>query len=272
MDGSIDKFGMIDLLDKSFILSSTIGILPEFWNTFVRLATTLRLPSPKALYDVAAKYMDQYTQSGKTLDEADDSAPTTFTAKIVALEHKGKMNSWDALSVCVNNVIAGSDTTAITLNAALYHIYTIPGVLMRLRDEIDNAAERGEISDPITFAEAQKLPFLQAVISEALRVHPAVGVSLVREVPAGGAQIDGYFFPQSVSEEPKLPLYKMTSALTTKKTQVGVNAWGLNYNENIYGPDAHQFRPERWFENSIGTTTSAISQFAVCFPTYYATR
>lgn len=202
MESSFDETGMIDLLDKSFILSSAIGIIPEFWNALVRFLTLLRLPSPKVLYNVALKFLNQYKQSGKTIDEADEWTPATFTAKIVTLEHKGKMNSWDALSVCVNNVIAGSDTTAITLNSALYHTYTIPRVLKRLRNEIDSYAERGEISDPITFAEAQKLPFLQAVISEALRVHPAVGVSLVREVPQGGAEIDGWFFPQGVSHKP----------------------------------------------------------------------
>lgn len=47
------------------------------------------------------------------------------------------------------------------------------------------------------------------------------------------------------------------------QTEVGVNAWGLSYNKDLYGADVHEYRPERWFERSIGTTTSSISQFAV---------
>lgn len=192
---------MTDLIHKSMIMSATIGLLPEFWNPLIGFLKMLRLPSPKTLYDVALKFMTQYEQSGKMADdEADGSAPSTFTAKVVALRSKGKMNDWEALSVCVNNVIAGSDTTSISLNSAIYHIYTIPRILKRLREEIDDFAQRGEISDPITFAEAQKLPFMRAVINEALRVHPAVGPPLVRNVPQGGAEIDGYFFPEGVSK------------------------------------------------------------------------
>lgn len=47
------------------------------------------------------------------------------------------------------------------------------------------------------------------------------------------------------------------------QTEVGVNAWGLSYNTDLYGADVLEFRPERWFERSVGTTTSSISQFAV---------
>lgn len=43
------------------------------------------------------------------------------------------------------------------------------------------------------------MSYLQAVIKEALRMHPATGLPLERVVPAGGATISGYFFPEGVS-------------------------------------------------------------------------
>ena len=199
MQEHTDEIGVIDLIDKSMILSSVIGIFPEVWTPLVTVLKLLHLPSPKVLYDVAAKYLDQYKQKQTVEKDAQSRSARTFTAKIVQLQAEGKMTGWEAQSVCVNNIIAGSDTTAISLNATLYHIYTIPHVLDRLRDEIDSMAEKGTISDPVTFDESQKMPYLQAVISEALRVHPAVGVSLAREVPEGGATIHGYFFPAGVS-------------------------------------------------------------------------
>lgn len=201
MQSPTDDIGVIDMIDKAMVLSSVIGIFPEVWAPLVTVLEMLHLPSPKVLYNVAIRFLEQYKQREKAENDSITSSPfaKTFTAKIVHLEGEGKMTDWEAQSVCVNNIIAGSDTTAISLNAALYHIYTIPRVLGGLRNEIESMTKQGMISDPVTFEEAQNMPYLQAVISEALRIHPAVGVSLAREVPEGGASINGHFFPEGVS-------------------------------------------------------------------------
>lgn len=70
--------------------------------------------------------------------------------------------------------------------------------------------------------------YLQAVIKEALRMHPATGLLLWRVVPEGGAELCGKFFPAG--------------------TAVGLNTWCAHYNEDVFGVDARLFRPERWIE------------------------
>lgn len=57
----------------------------------------------------------------------------------------------------------------------------------------------GEISESLTFSDTQKMPYLQAVIKEAIRVHPAAGLPLQRVVPKGGVKLAGQFFPEGVS-------------------------------------------------------------------------
>jgi cytochrome P450 len=42
------------------------------------------------------------------------------------------------------------------------------------------------------------MPYLQACIYEALRMHPAVGMSLPRVVPPDGFEIEGVFLPGGV--------------------------------------------------------------------------
>lgn len=32
------------------------------------------------------------------------------------------------------------------------------------------------------------------------------------------------------------------------QAEVGVNAWAVHYNPNVFGPDPDNFRPERWLK------------------------
>jgi len=199
MQNKVDDIGVIDVIHQSTVASAALGIVPEVWPALIAFLKMLKLPSPQILFDVAIDFLKQHKESGEKDDTTTKSGARTFAAKVVDLEREGKVTAWDAQSACVNNIIAGSDTTAISLNSALYHIYTIPDVLKMLREEIEGKVKDGTLSDPVKFEETQKMPYLQAVINEALRIHPAVGVPLVRVVPAGGARIEGHFFPQGVS-------------------------------------------------------------------------
>jgi cytochrome P450 len=70
----------------------------------------------------------------------------------------------------------------------------------------------------------------QAVIKEAMRMHPGVGFPLERVISSQGAKLCDVDIPSG--------------------TVVSVNAWVIHQNQEIYGHDAHVFRPERWLEAS----------------------
>jgi cytochrome P450 len=85
--------------------------------------------------------------------------------------------------------------------------------------------------DPLVkWNDVRDLPYLSAVIKEALRCHPAVGLVLERIVPAGGVTVAGEFFPAG--------------------TNIGCSAWTVHQDKNIFGADPEVFRPERWIEAS----------------------
>ncbi|MFE3320240.1 cytochrome P450 [Nocardia sp. NPDC059195] len=67
-------------------------------------------------------------------------------------------------------LVAGHETTATTLTWALYHLHREPGLLTRLLAELPTAGE-----DP---AEQARLPLLDAVCQETLRLHPPVPIVL----------------------------------------------------------------------------------------------
>ncbi|EQB54280.1 hypothetical protein CGLO_05904 [Colletotrichum gloeosporioides Cg-14] len=123
-------------------------------------------------------------------------------------------------------MVAGSDTKGISISAILCNLLKNPDTMVKLREELADFTSRGELSHSPTFKESQKMPYLQAVIKEALRVHPAVGLPLERIVPAGGVTIAGRFFPAG--------------------SVVGTNGWVQHRNTALFGEDADSFNPDRW--------------------------
>ncbi|MFG1790716.1 cytochrome P450 [Nocardia sp. NPDC049149] len=71
-------------------------------------------------------------------------------------------------------VVAGHETTATTLVWALYHLHRDPATLELLRIELRGA---GLDADPLDLA---RLPYLDAVCQETLRLHPPVPIVLRR--------------------------------------------------------------------------------------------
>lgn len=176
----------------------------------------------------------KFTTTTTTTTDSDSSpAPATdFLTKLLRLEAPAGPNTpFDTFNASGSNIAAGSDTTAITLSAVVYYLLRNPRVLQKLRAELERAAAAGEVSDPITYAQAQRCAYLQAVLKEALRAHPAVAQPMMRRVPADGPGVEivpGTWLPAG--------------------TEVGVNPWVAHRNEDVFGPDAAVFRPERWLE------------------------
>lgn len=110
-----------------------------------------------------------------------------------------------------------------------YYLCKNPDKYKKCVDEILGFDARGELSEYVTYYEAQRMPYFQACMREALRMHPAVGQLLERVVPDGGAAIDGVYMPAG--------------------TIVGINPWVAARDSAVYGNDAESFRPERWIES-----------------------
>lgn len=139
-----------------------------------------------------------------------------------------KMSTRDIVVHLSTNVFAGSDTTAIALRATIYLLCKNPRTIEKLVHEIDQADKNGQLSKPISYKEATTvLPYLNAVLKEAIRVHSSVGLLMERHVPTEGITIDGHYLKAG--------------------TIVGINPWVTNHNEDVF-PKPNEFRPVRWLE------------------------
>jgi cytochrome P450 len=75
-----------------------------------------------------------------------------------------RMEEKEILAAAVVNVGAGADTISATLQAFFYCLLRNQAAFKRLREEIDEAQAKGPLSDPVSHAEAQNLPYLQACV------------------------------------------------------------------------------------------------------------
>lgn len=93
-------------------------------------------------------------------------------------------------------ILAGSDTSASTCTSSTWFSMKNPSVLERLQQEIRSCFDS---IDDITIASTASLPYLHAVIQEALRVHPPGPLAVPREVDRPDVVVCGNSIPVGVS-------------------------------------------------------------------------
>lgn len=155
-----------------------------------------------------------------------DPGPRNFIDRFLEAK-KANPNIIDDRQVVIytmTNIVAGSDTTAVTLRAIVYFLLKHPEILQKLLWELREA----KLGFPVTWKDSQTLPYLRAVVQESLRLHPAVGYGLERIVPAKGFRMDdGTVLPGG--------------------SQVGMNSWVVHL-DPVFGEDPKCFKPERWLK------------------------
>lgn len=111
---------------------------------------------------------------------------------------KPQLSDMNISFMMTSNVFAGSDSTSIAFQSIFYLLLTHPLAHERLMRELREREEKGALSDPVSFQEAESWPYLQAIIYEAMRLHPPAAFVLDREVPPAGMMIAGLFVPGKV--------------------------------------------------------------------------
>jgi benzoate 4-monooxygenase len=215
----------IEILNRRGEVSAALGILPELkpWAKYfpdpfftqglqavenlagmaiARVKARLDNPPPAHRMDLLQRLMEGRDEKGEPLGRQELTA--------------------EALT----QLIAGSDTTSNSSCALLYHVVRTPGVLQKLRAELDAALPK-DLYVP-TFDLVRDLPYLSAVVNETLRFHSTSGIGLPRQIPdnSQGIHFKGQYFPPG--------------------TILSVPTYSIHHSTEIWGADADEFKPERW--------------------------
>ncbi|KAG2137925.1 cytochrome P450 [Suillus clintonianus] len=137
-------------------------------------------------------------------------------------------------------LVAGFETTSISMTWALVELAQNPDMQTKLRDE---CLEFG--ATPTYDDLAGKLPYLDAIVNEVLRFHAPV-----KEIPASAIQED--VIPLSKPLRTADGNYT-DSVCIPKGTVVMIPPVALNCSVGMWGPDAKAFKPSRWLEEDMGT-------------------
>ncbi|CAN8276482.1 unnamed protein product [Cochlearia groenlandica] len=139
-----------------------------------------------------------------------ETEPEYFTDRII----KGYM---------LTMIIAGTDTTSVTLEWAMSNLLNHPQILKKARTEIDEKIGLNRLVDE---PDITNLPYLQNIISETIRLYPAVPL-LLPHVASQDCKVSGYDVPRG--------------------TMLLTNVWAMHRDPKVW-EDSEIFKPERFGE------------------------
>ncbi|CAL5001707.1 unnamed protein product [Urochloa decumbens] len=166
----------------------------------------------------------------RRLDEAKTSMAKQqqedFLGTLLELTSTGKITREDVTTILFDVFTAGSDTIAITVEWAMAELLRNPSAMARAREELDGAL--GGKQEAVEEADVARLPYLQAVVKEAMRLHPVAPLLLPHLAVEDGVEIGGYTVP--------------------KGSTVIFNAWAIMRDPEVW-ERPEEFVPERFLDS-----------------------
>lgn len=204
---------------------------------YYRLLWILKYIVPKKMQD--ARRVTQQRQQAKLsrrLARGTDKQRNDFLSYILRYNDRTKceegsnraLTSGEIFTNASLLILAGSETTATLLSGLTYHLLRNQTAYKKLIHEIRSTFRT---SKDITLQSTQALPYLSAVLEEALRIYPPAPSAFPRVVPPGpGELIDGQHVPAG--------------------TTVGVHqAAAYHSSRNFHAPC--EFHPVRWMPEEL---------------------
>eukprot|EP01132_Coremiostelium_polycephalum_P012017 gene12017-14698_t len=194
------------------ILSDVIPILHPFMNE-----------TPKHFYTAFWNLRDYVTKIAEDrLKTMDDDNPKDFIEGLLLRLKEGELILGNVVGICIDLIVAASDTTANTITFLILILATYPEVQEKVYKEITENLEDG-----CKYADGKgKTPYFSSVLKELMRRFPVAPLAIPHTVTED-TELRGYFIP--------------------KGSQIFSNVYGTHNNDK-YWEDPFRFIPERFLE------------------------
>lgn len=141
----------------------------------------------------AGSHVLEYATPAVVASKKGGNSANLFAAMFANAEKDEELlDDFDVKVEAANLIVAGTDTTAITLTYLIWAVLQRPALRKAVEDEVD------KLPSDFRDTDIEKLPLLGAVIEETLRLYGAAPSTLPRTVPNGGTSLGGskYFLPE----------------------------------------------------------------------------
>ncbi|KGN59913.1 cytochrome P450 CYP82D47 [Cucumis sativus] len=185
--------------------------------------------SAQILDEVFHKFLQQHRERRDYYSNGQMEEKDFMDVMISSVEDDdGEQLNYDADTIikatCLNVILGGFDTTAVTMSWALSLLLNNENALKKAQHELDEQVGRER---QVKETDLKNLPYLQAIVKETLRLHPP-GPLLVPRESIEDCTIGSYHIP--------------------KGTRLIVNAQKLQKDPHVWD-DPCEFRPERFITN-----------------------
>jgi len=221
-------FDLDDAGDRDRFTSTlrlAFNLMSARFRSLVKIPYWIPTPSNRKLNRAVRELfavVDGFIEAGRARTEAGDDL---LSRLIAAQDGDGtKMSHKQLRDEMMTLYLAGHETTALTLSWSWYLISQHPRVEEKLMTEW-NSVLQGRTPAP---EDLSKLPYTDAVITEAMRLFPPV-----------------YLIGREATKELELGGYRVRKGDTIFMSQ-----W-VNHRDPRYFPDYEVFRPERWEDGLI---------------------
>lgn len=252
---------IMELLPLRALLSVFLGwVMPEkrLYDHALALITDIAEHGKvydKFTVDVVQNRQKEIEAAGGNLDSGARKDVLNILITHTDEKYADKLEIGNVISEVNFLLTAGSDTTGLSLTWTFYYLMTHPKCFARLREELDSAFPdarlRSAADQPFAFGfdelpdeKLKKLPYLDAVIKEAMRIMPASALGPIRECDA----------PYRVPG---------TDCVIPPGTDVSVSLFALHRSPRLW-KYADKYMPERWLEGAEETEPSKVGEPPFC--------
>ncbi|GLD92198.1 hypothetical protein PINS_up000731 [Pythium insidiosum] len=180
-------------------------------------------------------------QKQKQQQQLQSESHQSLVEMLLLAERGDAMDADELVDFLLAFIIAARDTTADTLSWMFYLLGRNPEIAQKLRDEMTvklAPADDSDVDGDLTIDHIKELTYLEAVIKETLRLYPSA--PYLTRVAAEDTVVCG-----------DVPI--------RKGQLIGLLAFAMGRNPDVWGDDASTFRPERWIDAETGQLKQAAS-------------